>query len=147
MLLHLLIDSAREVFARWCISSVGKLKSYTISSRFSVKSSFALLDFWVRREDFASDGTWLVGGCTHVNVLYTAENCDFSILYCIVSIHLYSVSCSAHQSEALPVREKRPVIWAFQLWLQMLNQLFWLNSENTQANARVKLSRKNNIIA
>ena len=27
------------------------------------------------------------------------------ILYCIVSIHLYSASCSAHQSEALPVRE------------------------------------------
>ena len=25
--------------------------------------------------------------------------------YCIVSIHLYSASCSAHQSEALPVRE------------------------------------------
>src|SRR6218665_555182 len=24
---------------------------------------------------------------------------------CIVSIHLYSASCSAHQSEALPVRE------------------------------------------
>src|SRR6218665_1533711 len=27
------------------------------------------------------------------------------VLYCIVSIHLYSASCSAHQSEALPVRE------------------------------------------
>ena len=26
-------------------------------------------------------------------------------MYCIVSIHLYSASCSAHQSEALPVRE------------------------------------------
>ena len=26
-------------------------------------------------------------------------------LYCIVSVHLYSASCSAHQSEALPVRE------------------------------------------
>src|SRR6218665_3079807 len=28
-----------------------------------------------------------------------------TILYCIVSINLYSASCSAHQSEALPVRE------------------------------------------
>jgi len=30
------------------------------------------------------------------------------IFYCIVSlsIHLYSASCSAHQSEALPVRER-----------------------------------------
>ena len=27
------------------------------------------------------------------------------VLYCIVSIHLYSASCSAHQSEALPMRE------------------------------------------
>jgi len=27
------------------------------------------------------------------------------VLYCIVSIHLYSASCSAHQSVALPVRE------------------------------------------
>ena len=26
-------------------------------------------------------------------------------VYCIVSIHLYSASCSAHQSDALPVRE------------------------------------------
>jgi len=26
-------------------------------------------------------------------------------LYCIVFIHLYSASCSAHQSEALPVQE------------------------------------------
>jgi len=28
-----------------------------------------------------------------------------SILYCIVFIHLYSASCSVHQSEALPLRE------------------------------------------
>jgi len=27
------------------------------------------------------------------------------VLYCIVSIHLYSASCSAHQSEVLPVQE------------------------------------------
>src|SRR6218665_1473204 len=27
------------------------------------------------------------------------------LLYCIVSIHLCSASCSAHQSEALPVRQ------------------------------------------
>jgi len=31
--------------------------------------------------------------------------CTCIVLYCIVSIHLYSASCSAHQSEALPVRE------------------------------------------
>jgi len=30
-------------------------------------------------------------------------------LYCIVSIHLYSASCSAHQSETLPVIETRAV--------------------------------------
>src|SRR6218665_3364124 len=30
---------------------------------------------------------------------------SISLLYCIVSIYLYSASCSAHQSEALPVRE------------------------------------------
>src|SRR6218665_2001193 len=30
-----------------------------------------------------------------------------TVLYCIVSIHLYSASCSAHQSEALPVREPK----------------------------------------
>src|SRR6218665_1084785 len=30
---------------------------------------------------------------------------DCIVLYCIVSINLYSASCSAHQSEALPVRE------------------------------------------
>jgi len=32
-------------------------------------------------------------------------NALFNILYCIVSIYLYSSSHSAHQSEALPVRE------------------------------------------
>src|SRR6218665_1581702 len=34
------------------------------------------------------------------------------VLYCIVSIslHLYSASCSAHQSEALPVRETQSLL-------------------------------------
>src|SRR6218665_2083035 len=31
--------------------------------------------------------------------------CHCIVLYCIVSIYLYSASCSAHQLEALPVRE------------------------------------------
>ena len=31
--------------------------------------------------------------------------CAYVELYCIVSIHLDSASCSAHQLEALPVRE------------------------------------------
>ena len=31
------------------------------------------------------------------------------VLYCIVSIYLYSASCSAHQSEALPVQETQRV--------------------------------------
>src|SRR6218665_1797180 len=31
------------------------------------------------------------------------DNC--TVLYCFISIHLYSAFCSAHQSEALPVRE------------------------------------------
>src|SRR6218665_1219169 len=31
------------------------------------------------------------------------ERTQTSQLYCIVSIHLYSVYCSAHQSEALPI--------------------------------------------
>ena len=29
----------------------------------------------------------------------------YIVLYCVESIHSYSASCSAHQSEALPVRE------------------------------------------
>jgi len=29
----------------------------------------------------------------------------YIVLYCILSIHLYSASCSTHQSEALLVRE------------------------------------------
>ena len=32
-------------------------------------------------------------------------NNDDDVVHCIVSMHLYSASCSAHQSEALPVRE------------------------------------------
>src|SRR6218665_3870755 len=33
------------------------------------------------------------------------QNEEQTVLYCIVSVHLYSASCSAHQTEALPVRE------------------------------------------
>jgi len=29
-------------------------------------------------------------------------------MYCIVSIHLYSATCSAHSSEALSVRARDP---------------------------------------
>jgi len=67
------------------------------------------------------------------------------LYYCIVSIHLYSISCSAHQSEALPVREtqreQRAVLRerkealgspfkAHQLWLtnydsSFINRLQW----------------------
>src|SRR6218665_480769 len=39
----------------------------------------------------------------YCNVMF--HLCSTRILYCIVSLHLYSASCSAHQSEALPVRE------------------------------------------
>ena len=34
----------------------------------------------------------------------------FILLYCIVSIHLHSASCSAQQSEALPVRETQRAV-------------------------------------
>jgi len=36
-----------------------------------------------------------------LHVSYTS----IGALYCIVSIHVYIASCSAHQSEALPVRD------------------------------------------
>jgi len=45
----------------------------------------------------------------HCIELQLENRCIFSFtkwiycIYCIVSIHLYSASCSAHQSEALPV--------------------------------------------
>jgi len=44
----------------------------------------------------------------NVNNLSKSVNaliCRLFLYYCIVSIHLYSASCSAHKSEALPVRE------------------------------------------
>src|SRR6218665_847153 len=46
--------------------------------------------------------------CLYVCMILRMYICLFVymyVLYCIVSIHLYSASCSAHQSEALPVRE------------------------------------------
>ena|SRR6218665_1751134 len=39
------------------------------------------------------------------------------LLYCIVSIHLYSASCGAHQSEALPMRETQTEESAFTISL------------------------------
>ena len=41
----------------------------------------------------------------HCTVLYLYIYIALDALYCIVSIHLYSARCIAHQSEALPVRE------------------------------------------
>ena len=72
------------------------------------------------------------------------------VLYCIVSIHLYSASCSAHQSEALLVREtqreesslertqkrlpcgfawkrERGCGWLSSLWLCLLSSVMWLS--------------------
>src|SRR6218665_554117 len=36
---------------------------------------------------------------------------NFIVVFCIVFIHLYSASCSAHQSEALSVRETQREEW------------------------------------
>src|SRR6218665_1711060 len=43
--------------------------------------------------------------CVCMSVCVCMHLCVCLYMYCIVSIHLYSTSCSAHQSEALPVRE------------------------------------------
>ena len=40
-----------------------------------------------------------------VAISYEEGSYDRKHTYCIVSIHLYSASYSAHQSETLPVRE------------------------------------------
>ena len=45
-------------------------------------------------------------------------------LYCIVSIHLYNAFCSAHQSEALPVRETQRE----ESSLKRMKRGTWLNS-------------------
>src|SRR6218665_2571492 len=57
--------------------------------RFSVRMPRGTRNFWVSG---SSPG-------------YAQTSIPCIVLYCIVSIHLYSASCSAHQSEALPVRE------------------------------------------
>ena len=51
---------------------------------------------------------WIQNSLAHIKL--RASSCTNSLTllgqrHCIVSIHLYSASCSAHQSEALPVRE------------------------------------------
>src|SRR6218665_1356881 len=43
--------------------------------------------------------------CSLVNCLRITINVSFIVLYCIGSVHLYSASCIAHQSEAPPVQE------------------------------------------
>src|SRR6218665_1202748 len=48
--------------------------------------------------------------CSIFILLYSLASCEISsyphcIVLCLYSIHLYSASRSAHQSEALPVRE------------------------------------------
>src|SRR6218665_2107134 len=45
------------------------------------------------------------GMTCYLNLALFPNLCHHCIVYCIVSIHLYSASCSSYQSEALPVRE------------------------------------------
>src|SRR6218665_2199083 len=40
-----------------------------------------------------------------LNPASVISRCTYYTLYCIVCVHLYSAYCSAHQSEALPMRE------------------------------------------
>src|SRR6218665_279464 len=47
---------------------------------------------------------------------------------CIVSIHLYSASCSAHQSEALPVRETQKQESRLELTKRGTWMVTWLTS-------------------
>src|SRR6218665_812095 len=58
-------------------------------------SSQGFLSGWFCPGDFYLEG--LVRGW------FLSVSPSVGILYCIVSIHLYMASCSAHQSEALPV--------------------------------------------
>ena len=66
-----------------------------------------------------------------------------TVLYCIVSINLYSASLSAHQSEALPVRtdpEKRKRSSDDEkryLAHQLINRNVSKEEANSRANARV----------
>ena len=46
---------------------------------------------------------WENSVCVCVYAYSFNQKKDGQTLYCIVSIHLYSTSCSAHQSEALTV--------------------------------------------
>ena len=70
----------------------------------------------IRRITRISKWHWKVLGETPIKTLSTQSKqtatyysskamCIGIWLYCIASIHLYSASCSAHQSDALPVRE------------------------------------------
>jgi len=60
-----------------------------------------------------------------------------TILYCIASVHLYSASCSAHQSEALP-REKRAVLRERKEALDLAHQLIkWIMSRELVPKRRV----------
>src|SRR6218665_3901769 len=61
---------------------------------------------------------------THFSrLIYQAHTLN---LYCIVSIHLYSASCSAHQSEALPVRETQREESNL-LFLNCILSILWVN--------------------
>jgi len=52
------------------------------------------------------------------------------VLYCIVSIHLYRASCSAHQLEALPVQETQRE----EISLERTKRGTWLTSTVSKVN-------------
>src|SRR6218665_1384441 len=73
-------------------SSSISTKSFAVSATFSFSSTIP----------FTNNA--LATTTTQPMSIRQQTNC---IVYCIVSIHLYGTACSAHQSEALKVRETR----------------------------------------
>src|SRR6218665_323648 len=73
-----------------CLQTVSNFL-YIIFELLAAKTSYLLVYVETRMQN--SDTKCILNSLTQAK------------LYCIVSVHLYSASCSVHQSEALPVQE------------------------------------------
>ena len=81
----------------------------------------------------------------HQDQAYNTEINKNLFLYCIVSIHSYSASCSAHQSEALPVRETKREESSLERTKRHLahqSNVLWLEAQSLGAMPRVNRAWK-----
>ena len=93
-----------KLLVTWNATFISEISDVNSPLRAIYMAWVAPLVCWLRS---ATVKNYTTAGQKKLSVISVTNNLqsNYLVLYCIVTIYLYSASCSAHQSEALPVRE------------------------------------------